>query len=118
MLNLSAALMSHHWRAIAQDIARDGDPQDYEEFEAAKQAFLHIKEESEARIAALAIEKKWKSHFGQEATVGSIAQKGTLMSMIRYPLMNKAQAKEATLHLPQDQTVSQFLDEQKFKVIQ
>lgn len=117
-LMIFSALNSNHWRIIAKDIARDGDPKDRNEFEAARQAFLHIKDESEAKSAALDIQKTWRSSFGILARVGSKTQKGTLMSLTRYPLMDRGQAKKATLELFNNDTIAQFLDEQKLKVVQ
>lgn len=113
---IGAKLQSRHWRAIATDIARDGDPKDLKEFEAAKQAFLHIQDETQARQAAQAIEKRWGKHFGINALVGSKAEQGSLMSLIRYPLMTKEQAKKATERILNNSMIQQFLDEEKITI--
>jgi len=115
-LYLSAALNSTHWKVIVRDIARDGDAQDRQEFEAARQAFLHIKDENEAQAAAQYIEQKWKPHFGIDATVGDKTQIGSLMSLIRYPLMTKEQAKIATIQILKNTKVEQLLNQEGFKV--
>lgn len=116
-LPVFAGLTSTHWKTIVRDIARDGDAKDRNEFEAARQAFLHIKDETDAKIAAQDIQKKWKATFGTDATVGSKTRRGTLMSLTRYPLMTKEQAKKATLELLKQRDIAQFLDEQKFKAV-
>ena len=109
---LFGALNSSHWKAIAKDIARDGDALSLTEFEAAKEAFLHIKDEAAALEAAQVIQNKWKSTFGIVASVGSKQKESTLMSLIRYPLMTRKQAFEATKKLLNHKKVAQFLEEQ------
>lgn len=116
-LNTSAGLNSTHWKVITRDIARDGDSKDRQEFEAARQAFLHIKDEEDAKVAALYIEQKWKRTFGLDATVGSTGQKGSLMNLIRYPLMTKEQAKIATRQILKNNTIARLLDQEGLQVI-
>jgi len=114
---LVAGLNSTHWRIITIDIARDGDPKDSAEFEAARQAFLHIKDEPEAKLAAQTIQNKWKATFGTEATAGSKSYQGSLLSLTRYPLMDKEQAKQAAIKLLETRDIAQLLDEQQLKVV-
>lgn len=115
-LNISAALQDVHWLAITRDISQESDSKNKQEFEAAKQAFLHIKDEEVAKEAASYIEEKWKEAFGNEATVGSKTRTNSLMSLIRYPLMTKEQAKIAVQQILRDNLISQFLDEEGYKI--
>jgi len=114
---LIAGLNSKHWRIITRDIARDGDPKSYQEFEAAKQAFLHIEDEIDAKLAAQNIENTWKATFGTEATAGSPLYLGSLMSLTRYPFMTKEDAKQAVTKLLKTRDIAQLLDENKLKVV-
>ncbi|CAF1635791.1 unnamed protein product, partial [Didymodactylos carnosus] len=94
-----AGLSNTHWKAIAIAIADDGDDNNRGEFEAAKQAFLNIKLDKPAEDAAAAIQSKWGTQFGKEATVGSKDDQGTLMSLPRYPKMTEKEVHNATVDL-------------------
>lgn len=109
------SLKCNPWKTITIEIAIEGNKNNRADFELAKQTFLHIKDENEALLAAQAIEKKWMDFWGLEATAGTKARKGTLMNLIRYPLMTKEDAKKATIELFYNNLIKQFLDEQNLE---
>lgn len=104
------------WKTITIDIARDGDANNRGEFEAAKQAFLNISLKGNAKEAADWIEKTWKADFGLEATAGDKDNPapGTLMSLPRYPNMDKNQIHNSAVDLFEKTEIANFLHGENF----
>ena len=83
-----AAVEAKHWTSIVRYIIDNAENDNRNEFEAAKQAFLNIKEDVNANSVARLISRKWKANFPE-------ADVNTLKALVRYPNMTAADVKAA-----------------------
>ncbi len=84
----NAVVDDTHWFNIVNYISKNTEGNNRNEFEAAKQAFLNIKEDVDANSAARLISRKWKSNFPE-------ADFNVLKALKRYPNMTAADVKAA-----------------------
>lgn len=106
---LFGALQPAHWLSIVEDIARDGDENSKGEFEAAKQAFLNIKLQSDAQKGATAINNKWVKSSNND--IKNEAAVNALMSLPRYPTMDTNTVKVETRKLLRKPDINQLIIE-------
>ena len=77
-----------HWFNIVNYISKNSEKNNRNEFEAAKQAYLNIKDDGNADDAVRLISRKWKANFPE-------ADANALKALKRYPNMTAADVKAA-----------------------